>query len=182
MYRTIRPVAETSAERDRDELAVSAEELSLRLWELRELLGELVYRQELQRLLLAAGSVKHLPRVAAEVDAVVEQVLALDSRRAEASERVTSLAALVSDAPLEEIAGRLGGDLATSLRSHLAALRALHSEVAALQQVNVEMSHRGAQAAREVLDALGGTVVETYTPKGSPDRLTVKPNRLDRSL
>jgi hypothetical protein len=175
-------VPENPAERPRHELDESAEELSLRLWELRELLDELVYHQEVQRLLLAAGSVKYLPRVTAEVDGVVERVIALDARRAEASSRLTALIELADDASLEEIAERVGGSPASSLRSHLAALRVLHSEVAALQQVNVEMSYRGAQAARDVLDALGGAVVETYTPKGSPDRLTVQPNRLDRTL
>ena len=57
----------------------TAEDLSHQLWTLRELLEELVYKLEVQRLLLGAGKTRWLPSIDAELAAVIAAITEVDT-------------------------------------------------------------------------------------------------------
>src|SRR5687767_7675336 len=66
----------------------TAEDLSHQLWTLRELLEELVYKLEVQRLLLGAGKTRWLPSIDAELAAVIAAITEVDSVRQHAQAAV----------------------------------------------------------------------------------------------
>ena len=64
-----------------------AEDLSHQLWTMRELLEQLVYKLEVQGLLLAAGRARWIPYVTAELEAIIEAIGEIETSRAAASSR-----------------------------------------------------------------------------------------------
>lgn len=160
----------------------AAEELSHQLWMLRELMEQLVYRLEVQSMLLAAGRVRWLPFVAAEVDAVIDAVRRTEHERAVVSHRLAAEAGIPADASLTELADRLADPWGPLLRQHRLHLLSLQGEVEEVAQSNQELARRGVLRTRELLTGLGEDTVDLYTPTGAASAVPLASRRLDRTV
>ncbi|MGD9701931.1 MAG: flagellar export chaperone FlgN [Acidimicrobiia bacterium] len=160
----------------------AAEELSHQLWVLRELLEQLVFKLEVQSMLLGAGRVRWLPFIAAEVDAVIDAICQLEADRAAASERVARQVGLPVGTSLTELAGRLTEPWGSLLRQHRVHLLSLQGEVEESAQANHELARRGVLRTRELLAVLGEESVDLYTPTGTAAPLPLASRRLDRTV
>lgn len=158
------------------------DDLSHQLWTLRELLDQLVYKLEVQQLLLGAGRSRWLPYVGAELDALLTAIDDVDRARARASRAVTDRVGLPVDASLGELAVAVGEPMGQVLRSHRIHLQSLHDQVADVSRSNHELARRGLASTRDLLAALGDDVVDLYDPVGGPSQLSLSSQRLDRTV
>ena len=160
----------------------AAEELSHQLWMLRELMEQLVYKLELQSMLLAAGRVRWLPFIAAEVDAVIDAVCRLEDDRQTASRRLAMQIGVSAGSSLTEVADQLADPWGSVLRQHRLHLLSLQGEVEAAAQANHELARRGVLRTRELLAGLGEETVDLYTPSGVASASPLASRRLDRTV
>jgi hypothetical protein len=160
----------------------AAEELSHQLWVLRELLEQLVFKLEVQSMLLSAGRVRWLPYIAAEVDAVIDAICQLESDRAAASERVARQVGVPTTTGLTDLAARLPEPWGSLLRQHRIHLLSLQGEVEETAQANHELARRGVIRTREILAVLGEESIDLYTPSGNTSSAPLASRRLDRTV
>jgi hypothetical protein len=158
----------------------AANELSHHLWSLRQLLERLIYRLDVQQLLLAASRTRFLPLAAAELDEASAAVAALEEHIKSAAHRCAAQYGLESTAVLAELAEHAEPHVAQLLLDHRAALAVLHEEVEDLVRSNKELAKRVIQA-RDVLFALSPTT-DSYNPSGQPEQSARAARRLDLSV
>lgn len=158
------------------------EDLSHQLWTLRELLDQLVYKLEVQQLLLGANRTRWLPYVGAELEALFTAIEDVEAARARASRQVTDRLGLPPDVGLGELATAVGAPMDQVLRSHRIHLHSLHDQVADVSRANHELARRGLSSTRDLLNALNDDVVDLYDPVGATSALTSSSQRLDRTV
>lgn len=161
----------------------ATEDLSHQLWTMRELLEQLVFKLEVQGLLLASNRVRWMPFIAVEIEGVIDAITEVDRSRATASLRVTAARGLPAATSLAQIIERLGDPWAVLLGQHRLHLLSLQAEVEELSRSNHELARRGVSRTREVLVALGESGVDVYDPHGFATSLSPTPAlRLDRTV
>lgn len=109
------------------------------LWRERELLGDLVYRLETERSVLADGRTRWLPRAAREVDQVLETLRETELLRAVVSDEVATDLGLAANPSLRVLAGAAAGPWPTILLDHRDAFLAHVREVGELAAANDEL-------------------------------------------
>lgn len=134
---------------------MGASELSAELWRQRELLEQLLFKFEEERLLLVAGRSRWIPHATREVETVVERLkassLGLSMAIADAAEQW----GLTHDAKLRDIvAAAPTGAWSEVLRSHVQVLTDLTAEVAAIQADNGRLLRASLRAAQETLNLI----------------------------
>lgn len=147
---------------------------------MRELLEQLVYKLEVQRLVLASGRSRWLPFVEAELEAVVGAVTEVELAREHASARVAVQLGMPSSARLDELVERLDPQWSEVLRGHRLHLLSLYEQVEDASRDNRELAHRALTQTREVVAALAADGVDVYEPDGHASSITLSPRRLDR--
>lgn len=157
------------------------DELSRRLWLLREQLEHLVCALDIQQLVLSNNRLRWLPMVSENVEHLVDDIRASDAERVELSRRAARLLGLHDDASLAELAGAADEPFATTWRRHRLQLIALHAEIDELAAANNEIGRRGAAATKEMLSSLDGGGIDTYDPNGSTQPLTPASSVFDRT-
>lgn len=158
------------------------DELSRRLWLLREQLEHLVCALDIQQLVLSNNRLRWLPMVSENVEQLVEDIRACDAERVDLSRRVARTLGLDDDAALAELAAAADEPFATTWRRHRLQLIALHAEIDELAAANNEIGRRGAAATRELLSSLNGGGIDTYDPSGSTQPLTPTSSVFDRTV
>lgn len=156
-------------------------ELSHHLWSLRQLLDRLVYRLEVQQLLLATGRTRFLALAAAEVDEASAAIAALESHLRAAAVAIAQAAGRSDVPPLAELVELVAEPHASAIDAHRSALRVLGAEVEELVASNKELARRVVQA-RDVLNQLSGATAESYTPSGAPTNVSLSTRRLDQTI
>ena len=131
----------------RTESEYAVEKLCLVLWRERELLDTLLYRLEVEQLVLASNRTEHLMRAARDVEAVLETLRETEILRATAA-----------DAAPEP--------WATILHEHREAFASSTRQITALADSNRDLLTQGYRQAREALAGLGETT-EGYSPDGT---------------
>ena len=160
----------------------TAEDLSYQLWTLRELLEELVYKLEVQRLLLGAGKTRWLPSIDAELAAVIAAITEVDTARQHAQAGVADFCGLARTASLDDLIGALDEERAGILRSHRLHLTSLQHQVVDASLGNQDLARQGVARARDLVTALGGAVTtDVYGPVGQASTLTLVSQRIDRT-
>jgi hypothetical protein len=160
----------------------TAEDLSHQLWTLRELLEELVYKLEVQRLLLGAGKTRWLPSIDAELAAVIAAITEVDTARQHAQAAVADHCGLARTASLDDLIAELDEQRAGILRSHRLHLTSLQHQVVDASLGNQDLARNGVARARDLVAALGGAVTnDAYGPVGQATSLTLVSQRIDRS-
>jgi FlgN protein len=157
------------------------DELSRRLWLLREQLEQLVGALDIQQLVLANNRLRWLPMVSENVETLVSDIRTSEAERVLLSRRVARSLGLGDDATLVELADAVGDPSAAVWRRHRLHLIALHAEIDDIASSNRELGTRWAAATQEVLISLGGDAVDTYDPSGGTQPLTPTSPRFDRT-
>lgn len=159
-----------------------AEDLSQQLWTMRELLEQMVYKLEMQGLLLAAGRTRWLPFLNSEIESLMEAVNAVDAARSQASTRLARRYGLRPDVSLSELLQYVEHPWGQLLAQHRLHLVSLQSEIEDVSNSNQELARRGLMRSREIIASLGDNSVDVYDPRGYARPLTTSALRLDRTV
>jgi hypothetical protein len=157
------------------------EDLSHQLWTMRELLQHLVFKLEVQSLLMTHGRHRWIPFANAEIDAVLTAIDDVETARATASRRLAIARGLPADTRLSELIARLGDPWGTVLAQHRTHLLSLRTEIEELSHTNHELARRGVQRSRDLLAELGEHTVDVYDPRGASVSLVSASQRVDRT-
>lgn len=161
----------------------ATEDLSHQLWTLRELLEQLVFKLEVQGLLLGASRARWMPFVAVEIEGVIDAIADVERSRAAASARVCAGRGLPLTTSLSELVEHIGPPWSALLGQHRLHLLSLQAEVEELSRSNHELARRGVFRTRELLASLGEQGPDVYNPHGLATSLTPAPAlRLDRTV
>lgn len=160
----------------------AVEDLSHQLWTMRELLEQLVYKLEVQRLMLAAGRSRWLPFVESEIEAVVAAITEVELAREHAAGRVAIDLGLPSTTRLDDLVDRLDDGWNEIMRAHRLHLLSLYGQVEDATNDNRELAARGLSRTREVIASLTEDDVDVYDPAGEPATLNLAAQRLDRMV
>lgn len=158
------------------------DELSRRLWLLREQLEHLVCALDIQQLVLTNHRLRWLPMVTENVEHLVDDIRRSDEERVALSRRVARSLGLADEASLADLASSAAEPHASTWRRHRLQLIALHAEIDELSSANQEIGLRTAASTRDLLASLDGGGVETYDPTGGTQTLTPAAHVFDRSV
>lgn len=147
------------------------EKLSHILWRERELLETLLYRLEVEQLVMASGRTRWLLRAAKEIEPVLETIRETEVLRAVAADEAAAQVGLPPNPSLRALAEAAPAPWDSILADHRQAFAALAADITAMADANRELVSAGARSAREALlaltegtdgyDAEGGAVVGT---------------------
>lgn len=157
----------------------SIESLSLMLWRERELLNELLYRLDVENLVLNSGHVHHLAPAASDVDRVLTALRETEALRILACTAVGEEYALGPDASLREIAAVAPAPWDGILLEHRDAFLAVSHQIMALAAQNRQSLELGQRAIRETLLGYGDTAGESANPYRAHD---TNPVIVDRDI
>ena len=158
----------------------AAEDLSQQLWTMRELLQHLLFKLEVQGMLLTSNRTRWVPFAAAEVDAVLSAIDDVEQERSRASQRLMAQRRLPADTRLTELIEHLGAPWGELLGQHRLHLLSLQAEIEEVSRANHECARRGLMRSREVIAAMGEAGVDVYDPHGASVSLVSASQRLDR--
>jgi hypothetical protein len=161
--------------------AMSLEDLSLVLWRERDLLETLLYKLEVERLVLASHSTRWLPAAAREVERILETVRETELLRAVAADAAAASLGLASNPSLRALAEAVGEPWRTILMDHHTAFVACTRDLVEVAATNRELLTAGQQAAREAFLGLTDQTAG-YSPTGSAVAGEQRYRVLDRSI
>lgn len=157
------------------------EKLSLILWRERELLETLLYRLEVEQLVLASGRSRWLMRSAKDVEAVLQQLRETEVLRAVAADEAARQAGMFPNPSLRALAGAVEEPWRTILMDHRDAFVTLTDQVTALADANRGLISSGYRSARETLLSIGGAT-DTYGQDGAAVSAAPTARMFDRSF
>ncbi|WP_182525748.1 flagellar protein FlgN [Nocardioides dongkuii] len=157
------------------------EKLSLILWRERELLETLLYRLEVEQLVLAQGRSRWLMRAANDVESILQQLRETEILRAMAADEAATSVGLSANPSLRVLAESVPEPWHEILIDHRDAFVSLTDQVIALAGVNRDLITTGYRAARETLLDLGGAP-DSYGQDGAAVATAPATRRFDRSL
>jgi FlgN protein len=158
------------------------DELSRRLWLLREQMEQLVCALDIQQLVLANDRLRWLPMVTENVEHLVDDIRESEAQRADVSKRVARQLGLDEHATLSDLARTVEEPYAGVWRQHRLHLLGLQAEVEDITNTNRELGRRGMQFTRDAVTALTGDSHDTtYDPRGVTRPLTTASRRFDRT-
>jgi isochorismate synthase EntC len=161
------------------------DELTRRLWLLREQMEQLVCALEIQQLVLLNNRLRWLPMVSENVEHIIEDIRRAEADRVVVARRVCRSFGLDQDASLSELVRAADEPYAGTWRQSRHQLVGLQAEIDELAKENRELTRRGAAAASDVLRNLTGDVHEghdTYDPHGTTTRLAPTASHFDRTM
>ncbi|MDT9594133.1 flagellar export chaperone FlgN [Nocardioides zeae] len=132
------------------------EKLSLVLWRERELLDSLLYRLELEHLVLAGGRGRWLARAAQDVTTALEALRETELLRAVVADETAADLGVPAAASLETLALAVDDPWREMLLEHRGALLDLAREITDLADANRGLVASGHRSVRETLRSLDG--------------------------
>jgi hypothetical protein len=159
---------------------MSKEDLSSILWRERDLLDTLLYKLEIEQLVLASSRTKWLAAAAREVELVLDKIREAEVLRALELDTVAAELGLEPNASLREISEACEEPWQTIFADHREAFTTVATEISSMSESNRELLTAGYHAAQATLLELSdGT--GTYGSDGAvaSDR---RSSLLDRSL
>lgn len=159
---------------------MSMEDLSSCLWRERELLETLLFKLEVEQLVLATGRTRWLAPAAREIEEVLDAIRETELLRGIEADTVGAELGLGPNPSLQQIADASDEPWRTIWLDHRETFISVSAEISAMAENNRELLTSGYQAARAALLALSDTPA-TYTADGStvPERRT---SLVDRSI
>lgn len=143
------------------------EKLSLILWRERELLDTLLYRLEVEQLVLAGGRTHNLARAARDVESTLEDLRCTEVLRAVAADEAASLIGLGPNPALRALAEASPEPWRTMLLEHRKAFSSLSLQITEMADANRDLITSGFRSARETLLAIGDGDAQGYSPDGT---------------
>lgn len=164
-----------------DELVDLLSELSHTLWRQRGLVEMLLYRLEVQQLVLAAGRTRWIDASAREVEDAITDIRGEELVRAAQVAAIAPALRIDAAASLSDIAAAVPEPWDHILREHQAAFLGMISSAEAISRDNVELLNRGLVDTRAFLDAVhqDPTPVDGYAATGRGLRRTATPTLVD---
>lgn len=157
------------------------EKLSRILWRERELLETLLYKLEVEQLVMATGRTRWLLHAAKEVEAVLETVRETEILRAVAADEVAEQVGLGPNPSLRALIEGSAEPWASILADHRDAFAKISADITAMAETNRELITAGIRSARETLMSLTeGT--DGYSADGSAVVGLTRTPLVDRSL
>lgn len=142
------------------------EDLSLILWRERELLETLLYKLEIEKLVLSSGKSTWLATAAREVEVVVESLRETELLRAVVADEVASGVGLAANPSLRALADAVDEPWKSILLEHREAFLGYTRRITELAEANRELLTLGQQVARD--NFLGLTEgPASYAPDGT---------------
>jgi hypothetical protein len=154
--------------------------LSQTLWRQRALVEVLLYRLEVQQMVLAAGKSRWIDMSARDVEGAIEDLRAEELMRATAVASVAPLLKVAETSSLTELAVAAGEPWDQILRDHQAAFLSLIASVEAVSRDNRELLNHGLRDTHDFL-ARVTTVPGTdgYSVEGASTRELSRPTLID---
>ncbi|UDY37171.1 flagellar export chaperone FlgN [Dermatobacter hominis] len=151
------------------------EDLSHVLWHQRQLIVDLVYRLEVQKLVLASGMSRWVATAASDVEGALEDIAAMEAVRSSLVEELGPKLGTPPDAGIRALVDAAPSPWDLILTEHHAELLALAAEAESSAGEGRELAHRGLGDVRGLLNEVGGTTAssEFDTQPGRPDALLV---------
>jgi hypothetical protein len=126
------------------------EDLSLILWRERELLDTLLYKLEIEQLVLASGQSRWLASAAREVESILDAIRETELLRAVAADEAAARIGLTSNPSLRALADAVNEPWKSILLDHREAFLEYTRSITDLAATNRELLTAGQQAAREM--------------------------------
>ena len=161
--------------------AATVEKLSLILLRERELLDTLLYRLEVEQLVLASGRTTHLMRAARDVEACLDTLRQTEVLRSVAADEAAEEVGVHRQCSLRELAEAAAEPWRTILLEHREAFVEITRQVSEMAGTNRDLITSGWRSAQETLHALDDAA-ESYSPDGTAVATTPTNRLLDRSL
>lgn len=158
------------------------ERLSQILWRERDLLELLLYRLEVEQLVLASGRTMWLMRAAREVEQTLETLRETEVLRAVAADEAAGLVGLPPNPSLRELAQHCEEPWTTILLDHRAAFESVTRQITAMADANRDLITSGYRSARETLLSIGEEDRSGYNPDGTVQGGPAVSRYVDRSL
>lgn len=126
------------------------EELTTLLWREREMLDMLVFKLDVENLILASGRSRWLDHATREVEHIMNRLRATTLERTAAAAVLATSWGLPEEASLQELAAAApGGPWGDILLDHFTALTSLVDRVRALRDTNMQFLRAGLVSAQE---------------------------------
>jgi hypothetical protein len=155
--------------------------LSQTLWRQHQLLESLLYRMEVQHLVLASGHGRWVERAAADVEGTVDVLREEELIRAALVARVAERLGLDSAASLAELVAAAPEPWSEIFRDHRRAFLELVEQIETTSRTNRDLLRRSLQLTREMLGLPAeGQSVPTYDRSGSRPIGRTHPVLVDR--
>lgn len=137
------------------------EDLSHVLWHQRQLVIDLVYRLEVQKLVLASGTTRWVTVAATDVEGALEDIAAMEAVRTSLVEELAPTLGTPLDAGIRQLVEAVPSPWDLILTEHHAELLALAAEAEAAAGQGRELAHRGLGDVRGLLSEVGGTTTSS---------------------
>jgi hypothetical protein len=159
---------------------MSMEDLSAVLWRERELLETLLFKLEVEQLVLATGRTRWLAPAAREIEEVLDAIRETELLRAVEADALAIELGLAPNPSLQDIADKSDEPWKSIWYDHRETFTSVTAEITAMAENNRELLTSGYQAAKATLASLSDTP-STYGADGAAvaERRT---SLLDRSI
>lgn len=147
--------------------------LSAVLWREREVLDDLLYRLDVQQLLLMSGRDIWLVRASREIEESIERVRSIELERAILFDAAARELGLEPSPSLSNIAAVVDEPWRGLLTDHYDAFMDLSTRIQAIISLNRELAASAQQAAQDVISGIRGESeppLHLYQPTGTPER------------
>ena len=157
------------------------EDLSLILWRERELLETLLYKLEMEKLVLASGSSRWLATSAREVEGILASIRETELLRAVVADEAAASIGMAANPSLRALAEAVDEPWRSILLDHRAAFVQYSREIMEIAASNRELLTTGQQAARDTFLGLTETA-DSYSHTGSAVVEDQRHRLLDQSI
>jgi hypothetical protein len=157
------------------------EDLSLILWRERELLETLLYKLEMEKLVLASGSSRWLATSAREVEGILASIRETELLRAVVADEAAASIGMAANPSLRALAEAVDEPWRSILLDHRAAFVQYSREIMEIAASNRELLTTGQQAARDTFLGLTETA-DSYSHTGTAVVDDARHRLLDQSI
>ena len=157
------------------------EDLSLILWRERELLETLLYKLEMEKLVLASGSSRWLATSAREVEGILASIRETELLRAVVADEAAASIGMAANPSLRVLAEAVDEPWRSILLDHRAAFVQYSREIMEIAASNRELLTTGQQAARDTFLGLTETA-DSYSHTGTAVVDDQRHRLLDQSI
>ncbi|WP_066516878.1 flagellar export chaperone FlgN [Curtobacterium ammoniigenes] len=160
---------------------MGANELSNELWRQRELLELLLYKYEVEQLLLASGKARWLPHVTREAEAIAVRLKAATLSVGVATSALAEEWGLSGDLRLRDVIAGAPGAWQGIFASHLDALLSLTTEIRSIRGGNDRLIRSALRATQDAFDAVAEPPT-VYTSEGTAASTPTRARLVDANL
>jgi hypothetical protein len=161
---------------------VDYQHLSTLLWREQELLDLLLFKAEEKQYLILTGKTRWLPRIAHEIEVVLDQLRTLEIERSAATEALAAHLGTGANPSLRQVAEAAPAPWNDLFAKHHEALLVLVTELRSLSDANRELIEGGLAAIGDALTQVRTPSAGTYGSSGRHDDGANRAVTLDGAL